>query len=335
MTEKKHQQAEKSQLSFANPVDAYADLDIPEQQQPEPGLDADLTPKPDRGEKTYRGLGRLAGRKALVTGGDSGIGAAVVIAFAREGADVAFGYLPEEQKDADTIKALVEAEGRVAVPLPGDITSAENCRELVSQAAEKLGGLDILVNNAGHQKAVESLEELTDEQFQQTLDTNLSAMFWITKAALPHLVPGSTIINTTSIQAYKPSETLVDYATTKGRHQQLHQGPGAAVGAQGHPGERRGSRPDLDAASGAGWPADREAAEVRQGHPAGSSRPPGGACPGLRLPGLPGVQLCDRRDAQRQWRDADALTSRPVRGPFGGAGRPFWVSTATTPVEVP
>ncbi len=215
MTEKKHQQAEKSQLGFANPVDAYADLDIPEQQQPEPGLDADLTPKPDRGEKTYRGLGRLAGRKALVTGGDSGIGAAVVIAFAREGADVAFGYLPEEQKDADTIKALVEAEGRVAVPLPGDITSSENCRELVSQAAEKLGGLDILVNNAGHQKAVESLEELTDEQFQQTLDTNLSAMFWITKAALPHLVPGSTIINTTSIQAYKPSETLVDYATTK------------------------------------------------------------------------------------------------------------------------
>lgn len=204
-----------SQLTFRNPVDAYPALDIPKQQQPEPGLDADLTPKPDRGEQTYVGLGRLKGRKALVTGGDSGIGAAVAIAFAREGADVAFGYLPAEQEDADVITKLIEAEGRKAVQLPADITDAKTCREIVAKAVEELGGLDILVNNAGHQKATEDLLEITDEQFAETLDTNISAMFWITKAALPHLQPGSTIINTTSIQAYSPSETLVDYATTK------------------------------------------------------------------------------------------------------------------------
>lgn len=204
-----------TQLTFTNPVTMYPALDIPEQQQAEPGLDAELAPKPDRGETSYVGTGRLKGRKALITGGDSGIGAAVAIAFAREGADVALGYLPAEQADADEVVALIEAEGVKAVPLPSDITDAETCQQLVEMAVEGLGGLDILVNNAGHQKAAEGLANISDEQLVETFDTNIIAMFRITKAALPHLVPGSTIINTTSIQAYSPSTTLIDYASTK------------------------------------------------------------------------------------------------------------------------
>ncbi|GAA1391786.1 SDR family oxidoreductase [Luteococcus peritonei] len=207
--------AEQDQLTFANPVTRYEDLEIPEQGQPEPGLDADLVPKPDRGEQTYRGTGRLEGRKALVTGGDSGIGAAVVIAFAREGADVAFGYLPAEEEDAQKVAELVEQAGRKAVKLPYDITDEAACRTLVEQAVEQLGGLDILVNNAGHQKSVEKLEDLSDEQLVETFDTNIIAMFRITKAALAHLESGASIINTTSIQAYSPSPDKVDYASTK------------------------------------------------------------------------------------------------------------------------
>lgn len=206
---------QRDQLTFANPVTRYEDLDIPEQSQPEPGLDADLTPKPDRGEKGYRGTGRLAGRKALVTGGDSGIGAAVAIAFAREGADVAFGYLPAEEEDARTVSELIEAEGRKAVKLPADITTSEAARGIVDQAAEALGGLDILVNNAGHQKSTARFEDLTDDQLRETFDTNILAMFWTSQQALKYLPEGATIINSTSVQAYQPSEDKIDYASTK------------------------------------------------------------------------------------------------------------------------
>ncbi|MBP1137270.1 NAD(P)-dependent dehydrogenase (short-subunit alcohol dehydrogenase family) [Arthrobacter sp. PvP023] len=203
------------QYTFKNPVTAYEHIEPPKQHQPEPGLDAKLTPKADLGEDTYRGTGRLEGRKALVTGADSGIGAATAIAFAREGADVVLSYLPEEEEDAARIANLIEKEGRKAVKAPGDLKDAAVCRELVDTAVRELGGLDILVNNAGKQVAQEDIGEISDEQFDHTLKTNVYAMFWLTKAAVPHLPAGSTIINTTSIQAYNPSPTLVDYATTK------------------------------------------------------------------------------------------------------------------------
>jgi len=203
------------QLDFQNPVDRFPSFEPPAQSQPGPGSDDDLQPTADRGEQSYRGTGRLEGRRALVTGGDSGIGAAVAIAFAREGADVAIGYLPEEEGDARDVVALIEDAGRKAVALPYDISTAEASRALVTDALSELGGLDILVNNAGKQQFCEKLEDLSDEQFDETYRTNVYAMFWITKAALPHLPAGSSIINTTSIQAYSPSGILVDYASTK------------------------------------------------------------------------------------------------------------------------
>jgi len=203
------------QYAFEDPSTKYADIDTSAQYQEGSGLDAALNDTADRGEKSYRGLGRLAGRKALVTGGDSGIGAAVAIAYAREGADVALSYLAEEEEDAQKVVALIEGAGQKAVALPGDLTDAAFCRELIATAVKELGGLDILVNNAGKQQSVDDLADLTDEQFDATFKTNVYAMFWLTKAALPHLGAGSTIINTTSIQAYSPSENLVDYASTK------------------------------------------------------------------------------------------------------------------------
>ncbi len=174
-----------------------------------------MKPRPDHGEKSYQGHGRLSGKKALITGGDSGIGRATAIAFAREGADVAIGYLPEEESDAEEVIALIEAEGRVGVALPGDIRDEKFCKKLVQDAVKKLGGLDILVNNAGKQQAVDSILDLTTQQFDATFKTNVYALFWITKAAVPHLKPGATIINTSSVQAYDPSASLLDYAQTK------------------------------------------------------------------------------------------------------------------------
>lgn len=203
------------QYTLQDPTKLYADIDTSAQYQSGPGLDAELDDKADLGEKTYRGTGRLTGRKALITGGDSGIGAATAIAFAREGADVAISFLPDEAEDAKRILDLITEAGRKAVALPGDLTSAAYCREMVAMAVEELGGLDILVNNGGKQQHVESLEDLTDEQFDETFKTNVYALFWTVKAALPHLKPGSTIISSSSIQAYAPSENLVDYATTK------------------------------------------------------------------------------------------------------------------------
>ena len=203
------------QLTFTNPVTRFPDITPPKQDQPEPGLDAELIPGTDRGEESYRGTGRLQGRRALITGADSGIGAAVAIAFAREGADIALNYLPQEERDAQHIAEVIRTEGRTAVLLPGDLADANFCRRLVEDAVEGLGGLDALVNNAGRQIAVESLEEIDDQQWMQTYDVNIHAMFRLTKAALAHLPAGSTIVNSTSIQAYQPSPTLVDYASTK------------------------------------------------------------------------------------------------------------------------
>src|SRR4051794_1607944 len=205
----------RDQYTLTDPTKLYSDIDTEEQSQPGAGLDARMRDQPDLGADTYRGTGRLEGRKALVTGGDSGIGAATAIAFAREGADVALSYLPEEEEDAQKVVSLIEDAGRKAVALPGDLTDQQYCTDLVAQAAEQLGGLDILVNNGGKQQTCESIEELTDEQFDETFKTNVYAMFWVTKAAVAHLEPASTIINTSSIQAYQPSETLLDYPSTK------------------------------------------------------------------------------------------------------------------------
>ena len=201
--------------SLIDPTKLYDDIDTPEQYLKGAGLDSEMDSPADLGADSYRGSGRLAGRKALITGGDSGIGGATAIAFAREGADVAIVHLPEEQSDADRIVKLIEAEGRTALSIPGDITDAAFCRELVAKTVETLGGIDILVNNAGKQQHVEDLTDLTDDEFDATMKTNVYAMFWITKAALPHLPAGSSIINTTSIQAYAPSDYLVHYAMTK------------------------------------------------------------------------------------------------------------------------
>jgi hypothetical protein len=181
-----------------------------------PGSDAELTPTADHGETSYRGLGRLTDKVALITGGDSGIGRAVAIAFAREGADVLISYLPQEEQDAqDTVKWVVEA-GRTAVTLPGDIRDEAHCRAMVDRAFDAFGRLDVLINNAAFQMTHETIEEFSTEEFDRTFRTNVYAMFWLCRAALPRMKPGSCIINTASIQAYDPSPTLLAYAATKG-----------------------------------------------------------------------------------------------------------------------
>jgi NAD(P)-dependent dehydrogenase (short-subunit alcohol dehydrogenase family) len=185
------------------------------QQQPWPGLASRMDPRPDHGETSYRGSGRLAGRKALVTGGDSGMGRAAAIAFAREGADVAINHLPEEAEDAREVVELIRADGRKALSIPGDIRDEAFCKRLVAEAVDGLGGLDILVSNAGRQQTHASILDISTEDFDATMKTNIYAPFWIIKAALPHLPPGSAIIGTASEQAYDPSPDLYDYAQTK------------------------------------------------------------------------------------------------------------------------
>jgi len=198
-----------------DPTSKYPKPPFKKQSQPWPGLASKMQPPPDHGETSYRGSGRLAGRKALITGGDSGMGRAAAIAFAREGADVAINYLPAEEEDAQQVIGLIKAEGRKAVAIPGDIREEAFCRQLVDQAVQKLDGLDILVSNAARQQTRPSILDVTNEDFDATMKTNVYAPFWIIKAALPHLKPGSTIIGTTSEQAYDPSPDLYDYAQTK------------------------------------------------------------------------------------------------------------------------
>ncbi len=200
---------------FVDPTTKYPKPPFERQSQPWPGLAGHMTPRPDHGETSYRGSGRLAGRKALITGGDSGMGRAAAIAYAREGADVAINYLPAEEPDAREVIALIKAEGRTGVAIPGDIRNEAFCQELVARAVRGLGGLDIVVNNAGRQQTHASIMDISTDQFDWTMKTNIYAPFWIIKAALPHLKPGSAIIGTTSEQATDPSEDLYDYAQTK------------------------------------------------------------------------------------------------------------------------
>jgi NAD(P)-dependent dehydrogenase (short-subunit alcohol dehydrogenase family) len=193
------------------------------QKQPMPGATGKMEPVPDHGEASYKGSGRLAGKKAIVTGGDSGIGRAVALAFAREGADVLVSYL-NEHEDANETKRLVEEAGRKAVLVPGDIKEARHCRAIVDKAIATLGAIDILVNNAAHQASFESIEEIDDEEWELTFKVNVHAMFYLTKAAVPHMKPGGAIINTASINADAPNPTLLAYATTKGAIQNFTAG---------------------------------------------------------------------------------------------------------------
>ncbi len=198
-----------------DPVTKYPKPPFKSQFQPWPGLAGKMEPVPDHGEKSYKGSGRLNGRKALITGGDSGMGRAAAIAYAREGADVAINYLPDEEPDAKEVISLIKAAGRKAVAIPGDLRDEAFCKRLVEEAVSGLGGLDIVVNNAGRQQTHASILDISTEQFDWTMKTNIYAPFWIIKAALPHLKPGSVIIGTTSEQAYDPSADLYDYAQTK------------------------------------------------------------------------------------------------------------------------
>ncbi|RYY90895.1 MAG: SDR family oxidoreductase [Chitinophagaceae bacterium] len=201
--------------TLSDPRNNHPKPPFKEQSQPWPGLAKKMDPQPDHGEESYEGSGRLEGRKALITGGDSGMGRAAAIAYAREGADVAISYHPSEEEDAQEVIALIEAAGRKGVVLPGDITKEDFCRQLIADAVKALGGLDILVSNAAYQQTKESLLDISSEQFDRTIKTNIYAPFWIMKAALPHLKPGSCIIVTTSEQALQPSGELFDYAMTK------------------------------------------------------------------------------------------------------------------------
>jgi NAD(P)-dependent dehydrogenase (short-subunit alcohol dehydrogenase family) len=201
--------------ALTDPTKKYPQPPFEGQLQPWPGLASKMNPKPDHGEESYKGSGRLTGRKALITGGDSGMGRAAAIAFAREGADVAICYYPTEEPDAQEVIALIKAADRKAVALPGDIRNEDFCKKMVADAVAALGGLDILVSNAGRQQSHSSIVDISTEQFDWTMKTNIYAPFWIIKAALPHLLPGSAIIGTTSEQAYDPSPDLYDYAQTK------------------------------------------------------------------------------------------------------------------------
>src|SRR5690606_28510803 len=202
-------------FTMQDPRHQYPAPPFPRQPQSPPGIVGKMEPPPDHGEESYAGFGRLLGRKALITGGDSGIGRAAAIAYAREGADVAINFLPSEIDDANEVIGYIEQAGTKAVALPGDISDEQTCKSILAQAVEQLEGLDILVINAARQQARKSVEEVSSDDFDRTLKTNLYALHWMAQAAVPHLPPGAAIITTASIQAFEPSAHLLDYATTK------------------------------------------------------------------------------------------------------------------------
>ena len=204
-----------AEQELIDPVTRYPKPPFKKQSQPWPGLAGKMEPRPDHGETSYKGSGRLIGCKALITGGDSGMGRAAAIAYAREGADVAINYLPAEDPDAQEVISLIRKEGRAGLAIPGDLKDEAFCKKLVEQAVQGLGGLDIIVNNAARQQTRASILDVSSEDFDATMKTNIYAPFWIIKAALPHLKAGSCIVGTTSEQAYDPSPDLYDYAQTK------------------------------------------------------------------------------------------------------------------------
>jgi hypothetical protein len=210
----------------------YPKPPFPSQQQPMPGLTGRMDPVPDHGETSYKGSGRLTGKRAIITGGDSGIGRAVALAFAREGADILVSYLNEDE-DAQETKRLVEASGRKSVLIAGDLQNAAHCRKIVDTAISEFGGIDILVNNAAHQATFKDLQDIPDEEWELTFRVNIHAMFYLTKAAVPYMKPGSSIINTASINSDTPNPTLLAYATTKGAIQNFTAGLAQLLAAKG------------------------------------------------------------------------------------------------------
>jgi NAD(P)-dependent dehydrogenase (short-subunit alcohol dehydrogenase family) len=204
------------QTKQQDPGEQYPQPEFPEQEQQHPGLDSEMQPEPDYGYKTYRGHGRLEGRAAIITGGDSGIGRAVALAFAREGADVLISYLQEEESDAQETAHVVEESGKKAVKVPGDISEEVHCQTVVERAVEEFGKIDVLVNNAAYQMTFDGITEIPSDLLLHTFKTNILAMFWLCKAAIPHMSEGSSIINVSSIQAYQPSPPLLPYSSTKG-----------------------------------------------------------------------------------------------------------------------
>ncbi len=209
-------QGDQPAVPLRDPNTKYTTQKFPEQRQPWPALQSKMNPRPDCGETSYKGSGRLAGRRALVTGGDSGIGRATVIAFAREGADVAINYYPSEEPDAREVADLIRQAGRKAVLIPMDLRTEEGCKAIVTKAVNGLGGLDILVNNAAYQQSKNSIDEVSDDEWDRHFKTNIYAPFRLTKAAIPHLKPGSAIINTGSVNSFDPEKELIAYAPTKG-----------------------------------------------------------------------------------------------------------------------
>ena len=210
MTEDQHAQQDPT---TQYPQPPYAEQD---QRDQHPGLESEMQPRPDYGEETYKGSGKLEGKKAIITGGDSGIGRAVALAFAREGADVLISYLEEEEPDAQETAQVIEDAGRKAVKIPGDVSEESQCQAIVQKAVEEFGQIDVLVNNAAHQMTVNGIADVSTELLDRTFKTNIYAMFWLSKASLPHMQPGGSIINVCSIQAYQPSPTLLPYSSTKG-----------------------------------------------------------------------------------------------------------------------
>ena len=226
MTEDRHTQQDPTQ-QYPRPEQQ------PEQELEHPGLESEMQPEPDYGEDTYRGSGRLEGRAAIITGGDSGIGRAVALAFAREGADVLISYLEEEEPDADETARVVEDSGKRAVKMPGDIGEEAQCQRLIGQAVSEFGKIDILVNNAAYQMYREGLQSISAEELEHTYRTNFFSMFYLCKAALPHMRPGSSIINTSSVDAYQPQPMLLDYASTKAAIANFTKGLAMEVAQQG------------------------------------------------------------------------------------------------------
>lgn len=221
------------QYSRTDPRTRYARPPYGEQQQEHPGHGSEMSPQPDHGEQSYRGSGRLADAKAVITGGDSGIGRAVAIAFAREGADVAISYLPEEEEEAQQVVRLIRDAGRSALAVPGDLSGQPACEQLIEQVAGEFGRIDVLVSNAAYQMSVEGFADLSSDQFDHTMRTNVYALFWLCKAAVPRMPAGGSIIATSSIQAVNPSPSLLDYATTKGAIMNFVKGLAQELAEQG------------------------------------------------------------------------------------------------------
>ena len=271
-----------------------------------------MQPEPDYGEDTYRGSGKLEGRTAIITGGDSGIGRAVALAFAREGADVLISYLAEEEPDAQETAQVVEAAGKKAVKMPGDIGEEAQCQRLIEQAISEFGKIDILVNNAAYQMYREGLQSISAEELEHTYRTNVFSIFYLCKAALPHMQPGSSIVNTCSVEAYQPQPMLLDYASTKAAIVNFTKGLAMEVAQQGIRVNSVAPGPVWTPLIPATMPAEfvsrRVCLPVRSAGVSDRARRPAcGARSGLRLPGFPGGQLREWRDLGRDRRDPSAV----------------------------